>query len=364
LTKNVFESYAAAISFIQSESKHNKNFKAIVFLPTVKAVSYFYDIMHNFLRENNHGLRSYQLHGQLRQGARDKAVKSFKNSFSGILVASDVGARGMDFPNVTNVIQIGLPMDATNYVHRVGRTARGGSTGKAVMILTKAESRFTRVLKQRGLTIAEQFEYTADENVENQIPEISLRVPHKFTLEMVIESLAGFGKSVSNTYRLNMYEVLEDIRDTYARFLSDETAKPPVSQRYASQVLGLNRRAADEFFDIGGASRTQTNDIDGSEGDLYVDKRGGNDRGSSRNSGGYSRNSGGYNRNSGGNRDREGGYQGGNRDREGGYQKDRNSGKRYSNDRRDSSQRSNRFGSNGGSSDGKYSNYKKNFNRD
>lgn len=310
LTNNVFESYAAAISFIQNESKNNRNFKSIIFLPTVKGVSYFYEILNNYLRENNHGLRSHQLHGQLRQPVRDRAVKNFRNSFSGILVASDVGARGMDFPNVSNVIQIGLPMDATNYVHRVGRTARGGNSGKAVMILSKSESRFIRVLKNRNITVSEQFEYQPDEKVETQIPEISKRVPHKFSLEMVIESLAGFSKSVSNNYRLNMYEVLDDIKETYARFMEDENAKPKVTMTYANKVLGLNRRSATEFFDIQ-STRPQENDQDND--DQYIKPR--NNRSN-------------YN-------DRN-------------YSNDRNSNdRRYSNDRNDrrSNEKFNRFGS-------------------
>ncbi|KAH3663921.1 hypothetical protein WICMUC_005860 [Wickerhamomyces mucosus] len=275
LTNNFFESIVSAILFIESEAKNDRHFKAIVFLPTIKAVTYFYDILSTELREKKIGLPSHQLHGQLSQSTRDRSVRNFRKGFSGVLVASDVGARGMDFPNVTNVIQIGLPMDSTNYVHRVGRTARGGNTGKAVMILSKAESRFIRVLKNRNVTIADQFEYEAAPKAEENISEVSLRARHKYSLDLVIESLAGFSKGVLSSYRLNLFEILEDLRDAYARFQNDPEKKPRTSPNFVSKVLGLSRRDGQEIFDT---SRSEDgNDRDNKFGnddydDTYIKK--------------------------------------------------------------------------------------------
>ncbi|ONH66745.1 hypothetical protein BON22_3322 [Cyberlindnera fabianii] len=264
LTDNIFESYVSTALFIESESKRTKNFKAIVFLPTVKSVTYFYEILSNRLRHKHFRLPVHQLHGQLSQSTRDRSVKEFRKGFSGVLVASDVGARGMDFPNVTNVIQIGLPMDSTNYVHRVGRTARGGKTGNAVMILTKAESRFLRVLKNRGLKIASQFEYEKSEEDELEISELSQQVRHKYTLDLVIESLAGFSKGVINTYRLNLYDILSELKEAYGRFYNDESRLPHVTHAFATRVLGLNKRDARDFFDLEGTQQK-------SEGSSYED---------------------------------------------------------------------------------------------
>lgn len=251
LTNNFFESVVSAVLFIENESKTNKHFKAIVFLPTIKAVSYFYDILNQHLREKKIQLHSHQLHGQLSQPVRDRSVRNFRNGFSGVLVASDVGARGMDFPNVSNVIQIGLPMDSTNYVHRVGRTARGGNTGKAVMILSKAESRFVRVLKNRNVTIADQFEYEPIEHFETRISDVSMRARHKYSLDLVIESLAGFTKGVLGSYRLNLFEILTELSESYGRFYNEPEKKPRVSMNFANQVLGLKKRDAEELFDLG-----------------------------------------------------------------------------------------------------------------
>jgi len=58
------------------------------------------------------------------------------------MVATDVIARGMDFPGVTNVIQTGLPMDKESYIHRLGRTARAGAEGRGTLIITSHETFF------------------------------------------------------------------------------------------------------------------------------------------------------------------------------------------------------------------------------
>lgn len=69
-----------------------------------------------------------------------------------ILTSPPVIGRGMDFPNVTLVVQVGLPADADAYTHRVGRTARAGKDGRAIIVLTQAESYFIHVNRQFPIT--------------------------------------------------------------------------------------------------------------------------------------------------------------------------------------------------------------------
>lgn len=68
------------------------------------------------------------------------------------LIIKPVIGRGMDFPNVSLVIQVGLPSTPDAYVHRVGRTARAGKDGRAVILLTQAESFFCSVNRQFKIT--------------------------------------------------------------------------------------------------------------------------------------------------------------------------------------------------------------------
>jgi len=78
------------------------------------------------------GFRSSTIHGDLGQGAREKALSDFKDGKSDVLVATDVAARGIDIDGITHVINYQCPEDEKTYVHRIGRTARAGADGIAV----------------------------------------------------------------------------------------------------------------------------------------------------------------------------------------------------------------------------------------
>ncbi|KAK3711296.1 hypothetical protein LTR37_009676 [Vermiconidia calcicola] len=81
-----------------------------------------------------------EIHAKLSQGQRTAAANGFRKAESGILLSSDVTARGMDFPDVTHVIQMGLPTSREQYVHRIGRTARAGKEGEGWIILNPLEA--------------------------------------------------------------------------------------------------------------------------------------------------------------------------------------------------------------------------------
>ncbi|KAI4959189.1 ribosomal RNA processing protein [Alternaria arbusti] len=83
------------------------------------------------------GFGAIPLHGQLGQSARLGALNKFKSKSRDILVATDVAARGLDIPAVDLVVNFDLPSDSQTYVHRVGRTARAGKSGKAVSFVTQ-----------------------------------------------------------------------------------------------------------------------------------------------------------------------------------------------------------------------------------
>ncbi len=77
------------------------------------------------------------LHGQLSQSKRLGALNKFKSGAKSILVATDVAARGLDIPSVDLVLNYDMPMDSKTYIHRVGRTARAGKSGKSVSLVTQ-----------------------------------------------------------------------------------------------------------------------------------------------------------------------------------------------------------------------------------
>ncbi|MUL67563.1 ATP-dependent RNA helicase [Mycobacterium sp. CBMA 234] len=81
------------------------------------------------------GFKVGAVHGDLGQIAREKALKSFRNSDIDVLVATDVAARGIDIDDITHVINFQIPEDEMSYVHRIGRTGRAGKTGIAVTLV-------------------------------------------------------------------------------------------------------------------------------------------------------------------------------------------------------------------------------------
>jgi ATP-dependent RNA helicase RhlE len=85
------------------------------------------------LKASGHTAES--IHGNKTNSHRQKALSAFKNNTAKILVATDVAARGLDIPNVSHVINFDIPATYDDYVHRIGRTGRGNSTGKALTFI-------------------------------------------------------------------------------------------------------------------------------------------------------------------------------------------------------------------------------------
>lgn len=88
------------------------------------------------------------IHGGLRQRQRDKVIQLFRKSAVRILVATDVAARGLDVPHIEHVINYDLPQVAEDYIHRIGRTARGGAKGQAVSFISNGEKHLWRDIER------------------------------------------------------------------------------------------------------------------------------------------------------------------------------------------------------------------------
>ncbi len=87
-----------------------------------------------------HGFAAGQIHGDMEQADRMATLDGFKNDTIKLLVASDVAARGLDVKGVSHVFNFDVPYNADDYVHRIGRTGRGGATGTAITLITDADA--------------------------------------------------------------------------------------------------------------------------------------------------------------------------------------------------------------------------------
>ncbi|KAL8660216.1 MAG: hypothetical protein Q9226_000018 [Calogaya cf. arnoldii] len=129
-----------------------KPFKAIVYFNATADIELMASTLRNLKNPGEslyhkhplHPAKIIHIHGQLTQAARTYAADTFRRAESAIMVSTDVTARGMDFPNVSHVIQMGVPQDRDSYIHRLGRTGRGDKTGEGWLILTDLERREAR----------------------------------------------------------------------------------------------------------------------------------------------------------------------------------------------------------------------------
>jgi len=94
------------------------------------------------------GLRADAMHGNKSQNAREQALNRFRNQSDAILVATDVAARGIDVKEIGLVINYDLPKEGDSYVHRVGRTARAGATGRALSFVSEHDTTQLRSIER------------------------------------------------------------------------------------------------------------------------------------------------------------------------------------------------------------------------
>jgi superfamily II DNA/RNA helicase len=135
--------------------KHQKK-KVIVFFSSCNSVKFYAELL-NYI-----DLPVLELHGKLKQQARTNRFFEFCNASSGTLICTDVAARGLDIPEVDWVIQFDPPDDPRDYIHRVGRTARGSQgKGRSLMFLLPSEIGFLKLLKEARVPLVE-FELPAN----------------------------------------------------------------------------------------------------------------------------------------------------------------------------------------------------------
>ncbi|KAI5244646.1 DEAD-domain-containing protein [Aureobasidium subglaciale] len=163
--------------------KHPKK-KIIVFFSSCNCVKYYAELL-NYI-----DLPVLDLHGKQKQQKRTNTFFEFCNAKQGTLICTDVAARGLDIPAVDWIVQFDPPDDPRDYIHRVGRTARGANTkGKSLMFLQPNEVGFLKHLEEARVPLTE-FEMPEKKvlNIQSQ-------------LEMLIGKNYYLNKSAKDGYR-------------------------------------------------------------------------------------------------------------------------------------------------------------------
>ena len=150
-------------SFIKSHLQS----KILVFVSSSKQVHFIYEIF----RKLQPGIPLMKLHGRQKQKARLETSMKFTQSKNCCLFATDVVARGLDFPAIDWVIQLDCPEDVSTYVHRVGRCARFGRAGKSMlMLLPSEEEGFAAQLAAKKVSVKKlNIKSSKKKNIQPQI---------------------------------------------------------------------------------------------------------------------------------------------------------------------------------------------------
>ena len=187
-----------------------------------------------------------EIHAKLSQAQRTAAADAFRRAESGILLSSDVTARGLDFPNVSHVIQVGLPQSRDQYIHRVGRTARAGKEGEAWLFLNQMEAQEARsrlrslpVKKDTSLEIAR-----LDLTKEAQVPVAAGRLLTMY--QNAMRRVSPIDKSAVYKAQIGVYQwfndkaLLVERMNNLAKY-GWGMAQPPMISPMLAQRLRLDR---------------------------------------------------------------------------------------------------------------------------
>lgn len=124
------------------------------------------DSVQNFLSRKGYACRA--LHGDIPQGRRLKTIQQFKKGYFNLLAATDVAARGIHIDNLSLVINYDVPNEKDNYVHRIGRTGRAGSGGRAITLVTSDDVMNLYEIEEHIGALIEEGNLPSDEDLSKR----------------------------------------------------------------------------------------------------------------------------------------------------------------------------------------------------
>ena len=256
------------LRLITHDQLTHPNSKIVVFLPTTKQTMLFATLLRELSATLPNRLAVHEIHSRLDQTQRSRASERFrKDTKPSVLVTSDVSARGVDYPNVTRVIQVGVPSSGDQYIHRVGRTGRGGREGgRGDLILLPFERKFVHALPGvpiKPVTVAEHAAETAklaeasdvldagdklksiQEKVDSLIPALD-----SAAIEEVYTSLLGYYLSRSSVLGKSSQEILQGLEAWTVESVG--LPRPPYLSPGFLNKLGLSKPASSNRGSFGG----------------------------------------------------------------------------------------------------------------
>ena len=262
VVKNGAEALSHLLRLVTHDQvKFGQQSKVVLFLPTTKAVQLFADFVNELLPVLPKSTQLFELHSKLTMKQRTWASDSFRNWKKGpaVLVTSDVSARGVDYPGVTRVVQIGTPSEADIYIHRVGRTGRGKSTeGRGDLIISPWELKFvTKGLSDvplKPLTVAglkeelAQADGGAGKDIDAEVKAVTTQIS-KEAAEDTFLSLLGHYASLVSELGIRKDDLLSGLKGWMSQLASMSEDDLRISPSMLAKLGFTSSRSS------GGASR-------------------------------------------------------------------------------------------------------------
>ncbi|XP_048244940.1 probable ATP-dependent RNA helicase DDX31 isoform X1 [Haliotis rufescens] len=133
--------------------------KMVVFMATQDAVEFHHHLFTKTLSDipgrDADNLMLFRLHGDMEQKDRTEVYQTFSKSDRGVLLCTDVAARGLHLAHVQWIVQYTIPTQEAEYIHRVGRTARAGAKGESLLFLLPSEVDYLQVLNKHNISLKE-----------------------------------------------------------------------------------------------------------------------------------------------------------------------------------------------------------------
>ncbi|KAG5219616.1 ATP-dependent RNA helicase [Salix suchowensis] len=241
--------------------------KIVVFMSSCKQVRFVFETFCKL----HPGVPLLHLHGKQKQTTRLSMYTKFTSTSHAVLFATDIAARGLDFPAVDWVIQVDAPEDADTYIHRVGRTARYGSAGKALMFLLPG---MLGLLEAKGITVKNiKVRPSKTRSIENELQNLAFKDPEikyldkglthptlrrvsgpawSTEIKFLSKELAAQKKNASRTVAAAQAEILKEKADDSDDLMeSSDESDEETTKEQATKLTKMNgvRTKYDRMFE-------------------------------------------------------------------------------------------------------------------
>ncbi|XP_045135392.1 ATP-dependent RNA helicase HAS1-like [Portunus trituberculatus] len=180
--------------------KKNRKKKVMVFFNSCMTVKFYHELL-NYI-----DLPVMCIHGKQKQVKRTSTFYQFCNAESGILLCTDVAARGWDIPAVDWIVQYDPPDDPKEYIHRVGRTARAGGQGHALLFIREEEIGFVRYLKTHKVNVeAMDITWSKVANIQPQLEK--LMTQNYFLHASAKEAFKGYVRAYNSHQQKDLFNI-------------------------------------------------------------------------------------------------------------------------------------------------------------